>query len=229
METQENIPPQSHDVVVILYSPAYTPLTGYTSKWLEDVMIPSGVVEHRLTGGTTTLNELMAEAASGERKHITIFCGHGSDDALLGPPLDNEQDVQDRNGTKHSVIYGTDQFQPNPAVLFAFCCNSANALGTRFEATQDASFLGFNGELVFVLADDQCMDTLKGIVKQTAEQIIMDQKITETHEVLLKKSYQQAYDYYMEGNGRDNPYWWLMTMCLLQHKKLVRRYHGMPV
>lgn len=228
METQHDTY-QSPDVVVILCSPAYTPLTGYTGKWLEDVTIPSGVEGHRLTGEAAAFKELIADQAPGERKHITIFCGHGSDDALLGPPHDDEEDIQDRQGNRHSILYSADRFQPNPKVLFAYCCNSANALGTRFQATQDASFLGFNGELFFVLGDDQCMGTLKEIVKQTAEQIIMDQKITETHEDLLKESYQQAYEYYMTGNGRENPYWWLMTMYLLQHKNLVQRHAGMPV
>ncbi|HKG59525.1 MAG TPA: hypothetical protein VKB05_07080 [Pyrinomonadaceae bacterium] len=227
MNTEEKDNDPAPNVVVILCSPSYTPLTGYTGKWLEEVAVPTGIVEHRLTGGAVAFKGLIDERPEGEKKHITIFCGHGIDEALLGPPLNNEEDIQDRYGTRHSIIYGIDRFQPNPKVLFAFCCNSANSLGPRFKATPDASFLGYNGELNFVTCDEQCMATLKTIVKQVAEQIIIDQDINQSHEVLLNDLYQKAYDYYLSGPGRSNPYFWLMTMCLMQHKTLIRRYAGM--
>jgi hypothetical protein len=222
-EQQADVP---EDVVVILCSPSYTPLTNYTGKWLEDVPVPSGLIEHRLTGAPVSLRELIGDHTGGPRKHITIFCGHGIDDALLGPPLNDSGDLEDYEGARHSILYSTEPFEPNPKVLFAFCCNSATKLGTKFTATADASFLGFEGELSFVTCDEQCRDTLRIIVKRMAKRIIIDRDISHKHKKMLERFYDQAYNYYLNGKGRKNEYWWLMTLSLLQQKSLIRRYKG---
>lgn len=212
------------EVVVILCSPSYTPLTTHTGRWLEDVTIPSGFLEHRLTGQNIAFRDIVTKQVGGDRTLITIFCGHGLDNALLGPPRDG-QIIRDSKGTPHSIIYSTEPFEPNPKVLFAFCCSSAKKLGNRFALTADSSFLGFNGPLEFV-TDEQFMGTLQSIVKQTAERIIADQNITPEHEKLLRGLYQKAYNYYLNGEGKKNKYWWLMTLHLLTHKKLISRYSG---
>ncbi len=214
------------DVVVILCSPSYTPLTKITGKWLEEVPVPNDVVQHRLTGAQVSFRELFGDQAGGSRKHITVFCGHGIDDALLGPPLDDSDDLKDYEGARHSVLYGAEAFEPNPEVLFAFCCNSATKLGARFGDTTDASFLGFEGELSFVTCDEQCRETFRIIVKRMAKRIIIDGDITQKHQRMLERFYQRAYNYYLNGAGRKNKYFWFMTMYLLTQKSMIRSYRG---
>ncbi|MDT7688043.1 MAG: hypothetical protein QOJ70_3483 [Acidobacteriota bacterium] len=214
-------------VVVILCSPSYTPLTERTGRWLDGVAVPKDAQEHRLKGTRVSLREIIGEQSEGQRRHITVFCGHGIEDALLGPPLNDERDI-DRAGERHSIIYSTEPFEPNPKALFAFCCNSATKLGPKFSSTADASFLGFGGELSFVSTNDQYMNTLRAIVSRTAERIISDGDITPKHEKMLRRFYRQAYNYYLNGEGRKNQYWWMMTYFLNKQRLLIRYYRGAP-
>jgi len=146
-------------------------------------------------------------------QRIKLFLGHAVSDALLGPPQGRPDDIILKDSA-YSVIYDAEIIDNNPSALFAFCCDAGSQLANDFCNEDSKSFLGFSADIFIPILDKDCRKTWKHIIRTVAEAIIDDRSIGAKHETLLRKLYDEAMDYYSEGEGdeNENAYYYLMQL-----------------
>jgi hypothetical protein len=210
---------------VVFWAPAYDTFTSETSKWLVEISrTPDNGADSCIAGATICRHDV--EETLGRHNELTdvaILCGHGTEDALLGPPVGDEIVVDD---TRHSILYSVDMVGLGPRNLFAFCCMSGTVLGLAFSTVPGRRFLGFVGKIPLNITNEECIDTWKSIVQKTAIQIALEGTLTKSVEKALRQRYDLAYSYYSNGPGRNNDQALMMCAQLLRHRKLLRLYGG---
>lgn len=145
--------------------------------------------------------------------NILIFAGHGNNSALLLP-----QYAQIEN---RSIFYNTHYLHLGPQTLLAFCCNSATELGLEFKFSKDRTFLGFSGEINFLMAEGECTEWWRKIFHELASKTISDGKISEEMREQAEKIYQEAYNYFRYGEGKKNEYAFWMRAFIHEQKQLL--------
>jgi hypothetical protein len=176
-------------------------------NWLLSLRIPRGVVRHVLVGQAAMRAEMEGalQATNGLRR-VKIYLGHGTRDTLLGPPQGNADDIISK-GASYSIIYDSAMTGANPSALFAYGCNSGKQLGKIFCENPDRSFLGFKGEVILLLSDeeaDECMSVWKDIIQKMGGSIIRDGAILPKHEQMLRTLFERHLSYYQKGRGKQN-------------------------
>jgi hypothetical protein len=190
---------------VALVAPAYDSLTGESCSWLK-MRVPGGVQLFGSVGLKTSKADMQnALESMGKLPRVIVFFGHGTDDALLGPPSGDESDVV-LNDQSFSVIYDSEMIGENRTALFAFCCKSGNQLGKAFSNSPQNSFLGFRSDVFLILDEDdpECTRVWRTIIRKVSKQIIKDGNISERHEELLRGLYDTYISYFQQGRGKKN-------------------------
>lgn len=211
---------------LILCGPEYDEATKIIGSWLNDLEIPEGVKTYPAIGQDVTRETVidLLEQTRGTRG-VKIFAGHGSDDALLGPPYDGcTREVVD--GREFSVVYDAAMLNRGPSALFAFCCKSAKKLGTRFMELPGRSFLGYEGNIGYDLTNEECINVWRKIIHLISKEIVEDGAITEAHEASLQSLYDDAIEYFMSGPGRNNDRNVETLIVLTKHKSFLKRFGG---
>src|SRR5437764_193139 len=103
---------------VMLIAPAYDSVTRATCNWLR-LRVPRGVRRYMSLGLRVSRADMenALELTKG-LSNVKIFFGHGTEDALLGPPAGDESDLV-VNGKSFSIIYDSEMIGADPDALFA--------------------------------------------------------------------------------------------------------------
>ena len=218
-------PPHSGKAV-ILCGAECDELTGILKEWLKDIPVPPEINKHLLVGNSVERGEVtqLLEVVK-ENQSVKIFVGHGAPNALLGPPLDEATIIQ-IDGKEFAVLYDADSARLGPDTLFAFCCYSALDLGEKFIALGDRTFLGYTAKLPLDLDNEQCQKVWKSLFHTISLEIIKDGAIAARHEGLLIDLYNEVYDFFRHGEGKNNDRTITNLMYIVRHKKLLRRLGG---
>lgn len=176
-------------------------------EWLSSLKTPPGIARYFITGPQASRAEVdRVLSATRGLKRIKVFLGHGTRDALLGQPQGNANDVVS-DGKSYSVLYDSSMTSENPSALLAYGCNAAQKLGKDFSARPMHSFLGFKGEVILLLADDEqeeCMQVWKDIIQKVTSRIIKDGAILPRHAATLHDLYDRHLAYFQKGRGKTN-------------------------
>ena len=211
---------------VLLWGPSYDAQTHHTAKWLANLKIPDNVTRHTLIGPSMKSSDIESLLrVTQDCRQLAIFCGHGIVDALLGPPQGDANDLAAYDG-RHSQIYKAVMMPGGPTLLFAFCCRAARGLGLKFASLPNRAFLGYDDDLLLNVRDEECSETWKRIIETISGELIEDGDILPKHEKDLKQLYEAAFEYFRDGEGRNNPESTEMQMSLLRQAARIRRYEG---
>lgn len=174
--------PDSSYVLLIGFS--YDRATKQTYSWIQNILSKSDAKNRvcRFHNKDFRKSDLVAKLDEGLNR-VEIFCGHGSNDGLYGPPF-NEMSP-DILKELHHIIYDTTMQRTGPSSMFAFCCGTAGRFGREFSSLKDNRFIGFNDDIP--LADGLYSD-LKFIFQTMAKDIIEKGRIEGDHaEFFLKE------------------------------------------
>jgi hypothetical protein len=192
-------------------------------EWLREIESPPDISRHSVIGKTVTRNDIAQSLEHTiDSRRVKVFCGHGSEDALLGSPYDGCQMVT-LNGESYSVLFDATMISDHPSALFAFCCKSASKLGNDFVSPGGRTFLGYAENIGYDLSNEECQQSWKNIITRVAEEIVKDGEIKRKHLELLNSLYDEAIEQYMYGAGKNNDRALDMAMYLLRHQKYMRR------
>lgn len=210
--------------MVLLWGPSYDSLTNHTSQW---VMELAQLVKLDAAGPVirkVDITVALDKARSGSS--LAIFCGHGTPDALLGPPIEDPQGAElISNGVgKHSPIYDRGMTVIGPSSLFAFCCKAGRELGRTFATISSRAFMGYEDDLPLDLMNVECIHAWKKIVHAICTDLVRDGGIRPEHETALRGYYESALRYFRDEEGRTNPERIEMQMYILRHLKLLCLY-----
>lgn len=218
--------PSKRETVVLLLGPAYEDdPANLLAEALRDITLPPGIDVYTEIGILLTRErvEEILEATRGKNR-IKIFIGHGTDGALLGESYEGCIGVY-VDGRQYSKLYDTDLLSSECACLFAFSCSTAKDLGAKF-AVGENTYMGFNNLIGYELSNEECSLVWRKIIQLTAEEIIRDGHISDFHEDSLSRLYSDAIDHFQNGPGRKNDSNLEMLICLLTHKKHLKRFGG---
>ena len=201
-------------------------------NWLSRLRMPRGIARYFITGPKASRTEVerVLESTRG-LKRVKVFLGHGRRDALLGPAQGDGNDIVS-DGKLYSVLYDSDMISENVSALLAYGCNAAQKLGKDFCMLPTHSFLGFEGEVILLLADDEkeeCMCVWKDIILKVAHKIIKDGAILPKHAEMLRDLYDRHLAYFQKGRGKNNREDALfMNLILNGQRESLRKYpeHG---
>ncbi|MEQ1762133.1 MAG: hypothetical protein ABL984_03200 [Pyrinomonadaceae bacterium] len=213
--------------VVILCGPEYPDeAAGMLGRALDQIALPPDIEVFKEVGRGVTRERLaqILQQTQGSNQ-IKIFVGHGTDDALLGPNYAGcvGEFIESK---EYSKLYDRDLVNSENACLFAFCCNSASALGEHFSSAPGRTFLGFDNLIGYELANDECVTVWTKIIQLISEEIVRDGRVSAAHEESLKQLYTDAIDYFRNGDGRRNESKVEMMLCLINHRRYLKRFGG---
>jgi hypothetical protein len=213
--------------VVILCGPEYPEeAAGLLGRALNNVSFPKEVEVFKEFGEGVTRERLEQILKQTEgTNQIKIFVGHGTDEALLGPDYAGCKG-QLVESTAYSRLYDRDLVNTETGCLFAFCCNSAAELGPYFSAAPGRTFLGFDNLIGYELSNEECVTVWTKIIQLISEEIVRDGYVSERHEESLRQLYTDAIDYFRNGDGKKNDSKLEMILCLINHKRFLKRFGG---
>lgn len=165
------------DKEIFLVGFEYDTATKITFPWIKETSIPDSekIKIHRFHNGDTNDQNTLKEILHFDRpeyvKVVEIFCGHGNNTALLGPPMNS--------ATKHNEFYKLSMISPSASSLFAFCCYSGGLFGVAYSLSKNKVFMGFTEKIFLPL---EVTSELKSIFQDIASAIIIEGEITEKHE-----------------------------------------------
>jgi hypothetical protein len=203
---------------LVLLAPSYDRLTEAMRLWLEELATRAV----SCISGDGVRRESVQNLILQHERLIIIFGGHGTPDALLGPPVPPNT-LSIRN-TKHSKIYDKSLASLGPSCLLAVCCSAAADLGSTIKAF-DRSFLGYKRDIPFHLCDEGCSEIWKSIVQTVARRVIEDGNVSKTHSNVLTTLYEEAIGSFRSGGRRTHKHKLFMEMYLLRHLRTVS-YQG---
>lgn len=212
------------DWTVLLWAPAYDELTRHVSSWFQGIRLLDEVPKQANIGNTISQKEIAdILQATQAQKTIKIFGGHGTSNALLGPPHPNHPKIS-LNGRSHSILYTADMTLSDTSCLFAFACEAGQLLGEDFCSSNDRSFLGYKNTLFFEVANQECIDSWRTVFQTMASKIARTGKILPEYEQHLKDLYYREFLYFENGVGKKNNRRFLMLMYLDQHRDSTVRH-----
>ncbi len=185
-----------------------------------DLKMPTNLIEVK---EPTDYRKLLEGVEFGDDTEIVlVFSGHGRDDALLGPPLAQENNAP--TTANYSRFYDKEAVDLGPNVLVAFCCSSAAILGEFFRHDQTRAFMGFNAPIGFVAEQGSYYECWKKILQQSTLKIISCSDPKELTE-FVRQIYLDAYQYFKSPEGQQHEWWFWMTL-LLRGQLDALRIHG---
>jgi hypothetical protein len=196
---------------VLVWGPAYDPLTIVMEPWLRE--LESASVDCLF--GDQVRRDRVELSVRNNPGGLAIFCGHGTTDALLGPPV--QPYVIGYGDSKHSRIYDISTVPLGPKWMFAFCCAAGSELGATFSSFEGRVFLGYSEEIGVDFRDAERVEVWKDIVLAAARRMIQDGGITPAHLDVLRDSYDRALTHVKDG---------FMRTYLLRQKKLLCLHGG---
>lgn len=146
---------------------------------------------------------------------IAIFLGHGTAEALLGPPSASDELSTE---VHYSVIYDRTLISRGPRQLFAFCCLAGRILGAEVAAISSRSFLGYTDNISIDAVTPNCSRMWLHILQEVVNEIVKTRSIDQSHRQLLTKLYEEAFWYYQEGEGKDDDERILMQSYLVEQQ-----------
>ena len=194
--------------VVLVCAPKYDALTVFTSSLAEGFQSTYGYPKSIILDKPTTLYKLLDDLLIEDKTEIVlVFTGHGTPDALLGPP-GSDSDIRTSQGS-HSVFYNSGHRVQGIRVIIAFCCSSAEKLGD-YVASQGTIFLGYKERIGFILKEGDYKDWPQRILQAISEQAF---ELNEGSSLgkreakqAIKDLYLEAYNYFKTGKGKANEY-----------------------
>ncbi len=208
------------DVVIWLCATPYDDISKFLSGLFND--FPTLPKPTRLfTMKRATSYEQLMESVEGDKTEVVlVFSGHGSSNALLGPP----KTISNSAGVEPSNFYDLDQFELGPGALVAFCCSSGAVLGEAFKEASDRAFIGFVAPIGFVTAEGVYFTAWQKILHQSTLKIISSSQSRELR-TFVRGLYLDAYHYFKSEEGQKNEWWFWMTLLIRGHLDALR-VHG---
>jgi hypothetical protein len=214
--------PSMHDfdfpesVYIFLIGFSYDEPTKETFTWIESIL-KSSKTQHRILrfhDKDFRKKKLELELSKGFER-VEIFCGHGENYGLYGPPYftNNPHILKD----KHSIIYDAEMISVGPSSMFAFCCSAADSFGRTFSTFPGNTFLGFDGDVYF---PNEIRYDLKCIFQMITKDIIQKGRILKEHEVMFINEIDNLINSVKDKYRNAD----LMGSYLLEYKNLFRAY-----
>lgn len=217
-------PPISRKISsALVIGTAYDQFTAYTLDWLnaafQDLSSRCGQVLQLSNSNLSKGDVRTAMAKMDFAGRLEIFCGHGDDDALLGPPQANEEVFM--AGALHSVIYDTTMVPQLPSNLVAFCCRSAAVLGHSYVTYLDKGFMGFENDLPLDFSPP-FMQQLRNIFESICSNVEQVGIIHPNHKIYFENCYDDAITFFMDGEGRKFKDSFIFQLFLAEHRANIR-------
>lgn len=213
---------------VVLCAPNYgnKEVFNILGRILDGIRLPKGVKVSRAIGQNVSRLQIsrILDGARGTNT-IKIFAGHGVSEALLGPFHEGCIAVTS-DKEKFANIFDSTLIK-EPISLFAFCCSSAKSLGKKFNGPQQ-TYLGFGEKIGVDLSNGECINTWTSLIQGTAEKIIHDGFISDTHKEQLLGLYDDAISYFKDGNGKNNNRNFTMLFYLKKQREVISNLGGPP-
>ena len=163
----------------ILIGFKYDLATEIVFEWITDDEFLSSHPKENLfryhDGSLDDQTKLTSQLKTHKKGVVEVFCGHGSDEALLGPSVNKSE--------KHYRFYHIGMISDLPGSLFAFSCDSGELFGWFYSCSgKNKTFLGFTKKIELPM---QVISEVKNIFQKVATAIDKEGKITDNHEILF--------------------------------------------
>jgi len=207
------------DLQVILGSPSHDALTEYMSMLLDDfppLGFPTSLF--RFVAPKDYGNALAHLSIESDQDVFLIFCGHGSDAALLGPgTTPNAADY----GTLKSVFYDRSHLHLGPQLLLAFCCSAGIELADVFgRFTSDGIFVGYDDKLYLVMGSGPYAECWRRVLFNIAIAILTTQN-DRGLEQAIKSAYAAALSEFPPSKDSENEWGLLMRAYIRKQMETV--------
>lgn len=136
---------------------------------------------------------------------LEIFCGHGKDDALLGPFIEGtETEHIIENNIKHSDLYTKEMIPNHNSAMFAYCCSAASFLGQCYVYKKGNVFLGFNQPFLIDIEDKVFVERCSQILKASLMHMLTSDSFDYKQKDNMAELYEEIIHYYQFGNGSED-------------------------
>jgi hypothetical protein len=191
------------DLIVLLCAPAHDKLTNYTSTLLESLPSLNRPTNLRKFSEPLTYDSLLQQLSIDSDTDVAVvFCGHGDQSSLLGPPAGP-------NSTAKTCFYDATFLDSGPKYMLAMCCSAAVGLARAFDARADRIFIGFDREIGFVLSGGVYAEWWGKVLHSCADAMLNCNNLDD-----LRTTVQQVYKSALAAFPRRHRYGLLMTAYL---------------
>lgn|SRR5262249_53222395 len=194
-------------------------LTQHTNSWLQELKDSLREQGYEISGPHTIQEDaLISLAETSDVVRVKVFCGHGTDRALLGPAKPARQTGGVRS-SGHGIWYDARMLKPKgngPSSLFAFCCRAAERFGREFAASGERSFLGFNADIPLELTEREYEDCFRRIIHSIVKDIVNDGCILKEHRSRLRRLYETELEQFRRAEDL------MLAAHLLEHRNSIR-------
>lgn len=196
---------------------SYDAITAQTVTWIRDILVSRQVNQDkivRFSDSSKSSKEELTRSLEDKATRIEIFCGHGSNTGLFGPP--QMQPAGSILRDPSFVIYDADMITDTPSSMFAFCCQAAHTFGRVFSSYKDKQFMGFKDDIPFPL---ELYEDLKYVFQTVAKDIIQKGHISRVHRDMFLDKLDEIYS---QSGAYQNPT--LVELWLYEYKKHLMLY-----
>lgn len=205
--------------VILLAVPSQDRLTEYCSALLENfpnLGAPTLLCPFK---SVVTYDELLSQKSIDplEADVALIYCGHGYKDSLLGPRVQGEAP-----DNVNAAFFNQSHVAIGPKFLLAFCSNAAAVLGKSYERmTTDRTFIGFEGEIGFVLAGGVYAQWWKRILYGMTSAMLNSTNVEQLEKSVLDL-YKEAISFFSTENGKNHKWALMMRVYLRKQMEAIR-------
>jgi len=190
-------------IVTLMVAPKFDRLTTIFSQWVKDLAgSVTGIV---VLEGDQASSELFSQALhqTATDRVIVVFFGHGWFDSLLTAP--HLGFGAERFDGKHSRLCIASSFDSvTNLTVIAFCCKAARELG-RLLGSRQATFLGFGGDLKFVIGTKTREASFAAPICALVRSVLVNGRVTDEDVVALSAAYEAESLRWISGDMADDP------------------------
>jgi len=205
-------------VVTIIVVPSFDRLTVIFSQWAKNLIEgQAGIV---VLDGDHASSQLFLQALhqSATDRLIIVFLGHGWFDSLLTAP--HLGFGAERFGGKHSRLCIASTFEGlADLTVIAFCCKAGLELG-RLLHSRDATFIGFEGDLKFVIGTAAREASFAAPISALVRSALANGRITDKDVTALSAAYEAESERWITGDMADDPRAVLISAFLDEQRKV---------
>ena len=204
-------------IKVYLIGFSYDTLTAQTFTWIKDILASRKVSQDkivRFTDGKNCSKESLAKSLEDDNARVELFCGHGCNGGLFGPP--HAQPAGSILSDSNHVIYDMDMISFTPSAMFAFCCQAAQNFGRVFTSYKDRQFMGFKDDVPFPI---ELYEDLKYVFQTVAKDIIQQGRISAEHKAMFLEKLNEVES---QSASYQNPT--LIEIWLDEYRKYLTTY-----
>lgn len=205
-------------VATLMVAPSFDRLTTIFSQWAKD--LADGVTGIVVLEGDHASSELFFQTLrqTAAERLIVVFFGHGWFDSLLTAP--HLGFGAERFSGKHSRLCIASSFEGvADLTVIAFCCKAARELG-RLLCSRQATFLGFGGDLRFVIGTEAREASFAAPICALVRSALANGRVTDEDVAALSAAYEAESERWISGDMADDPRAVLISAFLDEQRKV---------